>query len=87
MIVLTVTLLEIPYILEEFRYPLGSSSTEGKDKRCGIGKYSPLSLSAYCPDLNPIEYAWDALGRRIAQRTNSPDIVQELKKAMREKSG
>ncbi|GFU78967.1 transposable element Tc1 transposase [Trichonephila clavipes] len=35
-------------------------------------------------DLNRIEHAWDALGRRIAQRTIPPRTVQEFKTTLRE---
>ncbi|GFV69522.1 transposable element Tcb2 transposase [Trichonephila clavipes] len=41
----------------------------------------------YSPDLTPIEHAWDALGRRVAQRTFLPRAVQELKTAFREMLG
>ncbi|GFX20531.1 transposable element Tcb2 transposase [Trichonephila clavipes] len=34
---------------------------------------------SYSPELNHIEYAWDALGRCVAQRTSPPSTVQELK--------
>lgn len=34
---------------------------------------------AYSPDLNPIDDAWDSLGRRIAQKQNSPRSAQEPK--------
>ncbi|GFV26578.1 hypothetical protein TNCV_2102431 [Trichonephila clavipes] len=36
------------------------------------------------PDLNPIQNAWDALGRRVAQRTVPFRTVQELKIALTE---
>ncbi|GFU83420.1 transposable element Tc1 transposase [Trichonephila clavipes] len=40
--------------------------------------------SGYSPDLNHIGHAWDALGRRIAQRTIPHRTVQKLKTALRE---
>ena len=33
-------------------------------------------------DLNPIEHAWDALGRVIAMRQSSPRIILQLKIAL-----
>ena len=42
---------------------------------------------AFSPDLNPIEHARDAFGRRVSQRTRFPLIVQELKIVFREKWG
>ncbi|GFX15984.1 transposable element Tc1 transposase [Trichonephila clavipes] len=38
---------------------------------------------AYSPDLYPIEHAWDALRRRVVQRTIPPSRVQDLKTAFR----
>ncbi|GFW55914.1 DDE_3 domain-containing protein [Trichonephila clavipes] len=37
---------------------------------------------AYSPDLNPIEHAWDMLGRRIAARQPSPTFLPELRRAL-----
>ncbi|GFX75790.1 uncharacterized protein TNCV_2237621 [Trichonephila clavipes] len=42
-----------------------------------------MQRPAYSPGLNPIEHDWDALGRRVAQRTIPPRTVQELKTALR----
>ncbi|GBN12829.1 Transposable element Tcb2 transposase [Araneus ventricosus] len=35
-----------------------------------------------CPDLNPIEHVWDALGRAIASRNPPPRTIQEMKTAL-----
>ena len=37
---------------------------------------------ARSPDLNPIEHAWDMLGRRIAARHPPPNTVQALRDAL-----
>ncbi|GFX23903.1 transposable element Tcb2 transposase [Trichonephila clavipes] len=34
--------------------------------------------------MNPIEHAWDALGRRVADRKPPPQTLQELKRAVLE---
>ena len=39
---------------------------------------------ACSPDMNPIEHAWDALGRAINERNNHPQNVQELAQALTE---
>uniref|UniRef100_A0A8D3AYH1 Tc1-like transposase DDE domain-containing protein n=1 Tax=Scophthalmus maximus TaxID=52904 RepID=A0A8D3AYH1_SCOMX len=33
---------------------------------------------ACSPDMNPIEHAWDALGRALNERDNFPQSLQEL---------
>uniref|UniRef100_A0A3B4TJG1 Tc1-like transposase DDE domain-containing protein n=1 Tax=Seriola dumerili TaxID=41447 RepID=A0A3B4TJG1_SERDU len=38
----------------------------------------------YSPDMNPIEHAWDALGRAIKERDNIPQTLQELAQALTE---
>ncbi|GFY02279.1 retrovirus-related Pol polyprotein from transposon TNT 1-94 [Trichonephila clavipes] len=38
--------------------------------------------TAYSLDLNPIEYVWDALGRRIAARLHHPENTQQLKQML-----
>ncbi|GFU82137.1 transposable element Tcb2 transposase [Trichonephila clavipes] len=35
-------------------------------------------------DMNPIEHVWDALGRRVAGRQQSPQTLQELERALLE---
>ncbi|GFT06800.1 transposable element Tcb2 transposase [Trichonephila clavipes] len=37
---------------------------------------------AYSLDLNPIEHAWDALGRRIAARLHHLENTQQLKQML-----
>lgn len=41
-----------------------------------------LPWPAYSPDMNPIEHAWDALGRAINDRDNIPQTLQELAQAL-----
>jgi hypothetical protein len=40
---------------------------------------------ACSPDMNPIEHAWDALGRAINDRDNLPQTLQELAQALTDK--
>ncbi|GFT96462.1 transposable element Tc3 transposase [Trichonephila clavipes] len=41
-----------------------------------------MDFPAYSPDLNPIEYVWDMLGRRIAARQPPPTCLPELRRAL-----
>ncbi|KFM74611.1 Transposable element Tc3 transposase, partial [Stegodyphus mimosarum] len=41
-----------------------------------------MDWKARSPDLNPIEYVWDALGRATGTRNRPPRIIQELKTAL-----
>ncbi|GBN43219.1 Transposable element Tcb2 transposase [Araneus ventricosus] len=41
-----------------------------------------MDWPARSPDLNPIEHAWDALGRAIATRNSPPRTIQEMKTAL-----
>lgn len=43
-----------------------------------------MEWPARSPDLNPIEHAWDALGRRITARQPPPRTIPELRTALRE---
>ncbi|GFT58020.1 transposable element Tcb2 transposase [Trichonephila clavipes] len=43
-----------------------------------------MEWPAYSPDMNPIEYVWDALGRRVAGRQPPPQTLQELERALQE---
>ncbi|GFY17999.1 transposable element Tcb2 transposase [Trichonephila clavipes] len=39
---------------------------------------------ARSPDLNPIQYVWDFLGRRLAARTLPPVTIRELRLALQD---
>ncbi|GFU95289.1 transposable element Tcb2 transposase [Trichonephila clavipes] len=41
-----------------------------------------MDCPAYSPDLNPIEHAWDALGRRIATRLHHAENTEQLKQIL-----
>ncbi|GFW01106.1 transposable element Tcb1 transposase [Trichonephila clavipes] len=43
---------------------------------------TPMDRSAYSPDLNPIEYVCNMLGRRIAARQPPPTRLPELRRAL-----
>ncbi|GFY16681.1 transposable element Tcb2 transposase [Trichonephila clavipes] len=43
-----------------------------------------MEWRACSPDMNPIEYVWDALGRRVAGRQPPPQTLQELERALLE---
>ncbi|GFU79196.1 acetylcholinesterase-1 [Trichonephila clavipes] len=43
---------------------------------------SRMAWPAYSPDLNPIEYVWDMLGRRIPALQPPPTCLPELRKAL-----
>ncbi|GFY09014.1 transposable element Tc3 transposase [Trichonephila clavipes] len=43
-----------------------------------------MSWPANSPDLNPIEHAWDMLGRQITAFSHPPSSVTELKRALQE---
>ncbi|GFS78683.1 DDE_3 domain-containing protein [Trichonephila clavipes] len=43
-----------------------------------------MDRPARSPDLNPIEYVWDFLGRRLASRTLPPVTIQELRLALQD---
>ena len=34
------------------------------------------------PDVNPIEYLWDELGRRIRRQPHQPQNIQEIERAL-----
>ncbi|GFY10592.1 transposable element Tcb1 transposase [Trichonephila clavipes] len=44
-----------------------------------------MDWPAYSPDLNPIDYVWDMLGRRIATRQPPPTCIPELRRALLDK--
>ncbi|GFU22257.1 transposable element Tcb2 transposase [Trichonephila clavipes] len=43
-----------------------------------------MEWPACSPDMNPIEYIWDALGRRVAGRQLPPQTLQELERGLLE---
>ncbi|GFV88147.1 transposable element Tcb2 transposase [Trichonephila clavipes] len=43
-----------------------------------------MDWPARSPDLNPIEYVWDFLGRRLAARTLPPVTIRELRLALQD---
>ncbi|GFS78105.1 transposable element Tcb2 transposase [Trichonephila clavipes] len=43
-----------------------------------------MDWTARSPDLNPIEYVWDFLGRRLAARTLPPVTIRELRLALQD---
>ncbi|GFX88911.1 transposable element Tcb1 transposase [Trichonephila clavipes] len=43
-----------------------------------------MALSAYSPDLNPIENLWNALGRAVSSRFSLPATLIELETALQE---
>ncbi|GFW24289.1 transposable element Tcb1 transposase [Trichonephila clavipes] len=43
-----------------------------------------MAWPAYSPDLNPIEYLWDALGRAVSSRFPPPAALIELETTLQE---
>lgn len=43
---------------------------------------NPMEWPARSPDINPIEHAWDELGRSVRQRNTPPITLRELKNAL-----
>ncbi|GFU81767.1 transposable element Tcb2 transposase [Trichonephila clavipes] len=43
-----------------------------------------MDWPARSPDLNPIEHAWDFLGRRLAARTLKPVTIREFRLALQD---
>ncbi|GFV57359.1 transposable element Tcb2 transposase [Trichonephila clavipes] len=43
-----------------------------------------MEWPACCPDMDPIEHVWDALGRRVASHQPSPQTLQELERDLLE---
>ncbi|GFV70702.1 transposable element Tc3 transposase [Trichonephila clavipes] len=43
-----------------------------------------MDWSARSPDLNPIEYVWDFLGRHLAARTLPLVMIRELRMALQD---
>lgn len=46
-----------------------------------------MDWPARSPDINPIEHAWDALGRRVAARQPPPRTIPDLRNALHEEWG
>ena len=47
------------------------------------GKISSAWPGQRCPRMNPIEHAWDALGRRVAAHQPPPRTLPDLRNALR----
>ncbi|GFV71937.1 transposable element Tc3 transposase [Trichonephila clavipes] len=45
-------------------------------------RISPVWIGAYSPDLNPIKYVWNMIGRRIAAHQHLPTCLPEVRRAL-----
>ncbi|GFW33928.1 transposable element Tcb2 transposase [Trichonephila clavipes] len=74
----------LPYV-RLFRGAMGLQFLFMDDnERIHMNDIERMDWPARSPDLNPIEYVWDFLGRRLAARTLPPVTIRELRLALQD---